>query len=88
MFETLYRSEKVAGYIFRQKEQIPVAAEQLPVSSFTATNGVEYSSSDVRYKNRPLEINLYQQRATRVRLLLWQLARHLGVARKNNLRNA
>jgi hypothetical protein len=39
MFETLYRSEKVTGYIFRQKEEIPVAAEQLPVSSFTATNG-------------------------------------------------
>ncbi|XP_046464068.1 uncharacterized protein LOC124209881 [Daphnia pulex] len=55
MFETLYRSEKVTGYIFRQKEEIPVAAEQLPVSSFTATNGVEYSSSDVRYKNRPME---------------------------------
>ncbi len=39
LFETLYRSEKVTGYIFRQKEEIPVVAEQLPVSSFTATNG-------------------------------------------------
>jgi hypothetical protein len=39
MFETLYRSGKVPGYIFRQKEQLPVAAEQLPVVSTTATNG-------------------------------------------------
>jgi hypothetical protein len=39
MFETLYRSGKVPGYIFRQKEQLPDAAGVLPVSSFTATNG-------------------------------------------------
>jgi hypothetical protein len=39
MFETLYRSGKVPGYIFRQKEQLPVAAEQLTVVSTTATNG-------------------------------------------------
>ena len=40
MYELLYRCEKVPAFIFRQKEQLPVAAEQLPVvtTNCTATN--------------------------------------------------
>jgi hypothetical protein len=54
IFETLYRSGKINGYVFRQKE--PVAADHLPiVTTSTVTAGVQFCSSDVRYRSRPLE---------------------------------
>jgi hypothetical protein len=56
LYETLYRHRKIPGYVFRKKEGVAAAVfHHPPAVTTTFVAGVEFSSADIRYRNRPVQ---------------------------------
>lgn len=56
LYETLFRHKKINGFVFRKKEGVaPTKINRPPTATKNLVEGVEFASSDIRYRDRPVQ---------------------------------